>query len=333
MKKFVIALLVLVSVILAVAGGGFAWGKSAAASRLATPYQVHSVDFPIPFPLTPSEMEALRAERAAAGKQDEPTAQELSELAKERAISRGKHLAEARYACVECHGANFGGGTMIDAPAMGVLKGKNLTSGKGGVVADYTAADWDRMVRHGVKRNGLPTAMPSEDYAKASDRELSDLISYIRSLPPVDNVVPEVILGPVGTMLMATGKIRLSAEHISHQSPHAAEAPAENTPEFGKHLVQVCTGCHNPQLTGGPVVGGDPAWPPALNLTPHADGLAGWSYDDFVRAMRAGKRKNGQDLRAPMSNMMSYAKNFTETEMKGMWGYLQSLPPLPSPAK
>lgn len=337
-KKLGIGLGVVVIAVGGAAAGGLAWGKSKTAERLAKPYDVHTVDFPIPFPLTAAELEALRTERAAAASADAGTDDvlagvDLAALAQERAIARGKHLVEARYVCIECHGKDFSGGTMLDAPPMGVLKGKNLTSGKGGVVANYKATDWDRMVRHGVKPSGLPTVMPSEDFGAMSDRELSDLISYIRSAPPVDNTVPDVTFGPVGTMLMATGAIRISAEHLSHQSPHAVEPPQETSPEFGKHLVMICTGCHNPQLTGGPIVGGDPAWPPARNLTPHADGLAGWTYEDFSRALREGKRKNGEELQVPMKNMIAYAKNITEPEMKAMWSHLQSLPPLPNAPK
>ena len=92
----------------------------------------------------------------------------------EAAIARGKHLVEARYGCMACHGANLGGGTMIDDPAIGSVLGPNLTPGKGGRCADYSMADWDRVVRHGVKRDGTATLMPSEDFFKMSDAELSD---------------------------------------------------------------------------------------------------------------------------------------------------------------
>lgn len=333
LKKIGVGLGVLVVLLLVVAGGTFAWAKSASTARLTKKYDVHSVDFPIPFPLSEAELAALRAEKQAAdgGVEDALAGVDLAALAKEKAIARGKHLVEARYACSECHGANLGGGVMVDAPPLFVLKGKNLTSGKGGVVGAYTSADWDRLVRHGVKTNGQPTPMPSEDFREMSDRELSDIIVYIQSLPPVDNVVPEPVLGPIGNVLMATGGVRISADHLPHQGEHKVEPPAETSPEFGKHLIAVCVGCHNPDLTGGPVVGGDPSWPPALNLTPHADGLAGWTYEDFVKAMREAKRKNGQDLKQPMAGITKFAKHITEPELKAMWTYLASLPPKPTP--
>ena len=44
----------------------YLWAGSTAASKLAEIGETHEVDFPIPFPLTEAEIEALRKERAAA---------------------------------------------------------------------------------------------------------------------------------------------------------------------------------------------------------------------------------------------------------------------------
>ncbi|MBS1150489.1 MAG: cytochrome c, class [Myxococcaceae bacterium] len=317
----------LVFLLVVAAGGAFAWGKSTAAGKLAAKVETHRVDFPIPFPLTEAELAELKAQ------QPEAAEAELKKVALERAIARGKHLVDARYACSECHGKNFGGGVMVDAPPIGKILGVNLTSGKGGQIANYQPADWDRIVRHGVLPDGRPAAMPSLDFVAMTDRELSDIVAYLLSVPPVDAEIARPTLGPVGTMLIATGKLPLSANVITeHQAPHRIEPPAAaETTEFGKHLVGVCTGCHGADLSGGPVPGGDPSWPPALNLTPHADGLAGWSYEDFVRALKEGKRKNGAELRVPMSAMKAYAANITQTELKAMWAYLQTAPARPSP--
>lgn len=321
--------------------GASFWAKGKAAERLSKHYETHRVEVPVPFPLSEDELTALREEKAKAlpppaegeAAPDPLAGVDLNALALERAQARGKHLVEARYACIECHGRNFGGGVMIDAPPIGKILGVNITTGKGGQVAKYTTADWDRIVRHGVKPDGLPAAMPSEDFFRMSDQELSDIIAYIRSVPPVDGEVARPTLGPVGTMLMATGGLPVSAERLpDHNAAHVAAPPkAEVSVEFGKHLVQICSGCHSANLAGGPVPGGDPSWPPAKNLTPHADGLKGWAYEDFVTALREGKSKNGMTLRPPMANMVAYGKNITETELKAMWAYLQTIPPVPTP--
>lgn len=257
---------------------------------------------------------------------------DLEAIALGRAVARGKHLVESRYVCIECHGEDFSGGTMVDDPAIGRLLGPNITRGKGSRVEGYTPADWDRIVRHGIKRDGTAAAMPSEDFQRMSDQELSDIIAYIQSRPPVDNEVPSVTLGPVGTVLLAVGKLPLSVELIhDHDKPHPKWPPsAEPTAEFGEHLVGICTGCHRAGLEGGPIPAGPPDWVPAANLTPHEQGLAGWSYDDFVKVMREGVRPDGTPVRAPMSLVAKYGNRMSELELRAMWAFISSVQPKPT---
>lgn len=319
---------------------GFAWASSKASSNLSRTVTAHSIELASPMPLSDAELDELRAARAqengaepaGEGEETDPLAgTDLEALALERALARGKHLVEARFVCVECHGKDFSGGVMVDDPAIGSMLGPNLTLGKGSVVADYTMADWDRIVRHGIKKNGRPAFMPSEDFVNMSDRELSDIITYIKSRPPVDNEVPASFLGPVGKVLMATGKFPLSVDSVKdHQAAHTAEPPAtEVSVEFGKHLSQVCTGCHRHNFEGGPIAIGPPSWPPAGNLTPHADGLSGWTFEQFTTVLREGKRPDGTAVKEPMTLITPYAEKMTETELQALWKYLQSTSPVP----
>lgn len=374
-----VGLTLLVLVVLVVAFGG--WARSAAEGRRTRQVETHAADFPVPFPLTDAELDALRAaapphdspdppandgarnpngvadgtgaegaatgdvagdaEPAAATGGDDalptrpapaPPDLDVNALAASRAVARGEHLVRAIYACSECHGDDFSGGVMVDDPALGRLLGPNLTMGEGGVTADFTPSDWDRIVRHGVRHDGTPAVMPSEDYARMSTRELSDIIAYIRAQPPVDNVVPPVELGPVGTVLIALGELPLSADTITdHQAPHETLPPAsEANAEYGEHLAAVCTGCHRATLVGGPIASGDPSWIPAANLTPHEAGLGQWSFEDFDTAMREGRRPDGSSVRDPMSRMTPYAQRMSEVEMRALWAYLQSLPAQPT---
>jgi len=219
---------------------------------------------------------------------------------------------------------------MVDAFPLGRLLGPNLTLGAGSRTADFTPQDWDRIVRHAVLKDGHGAVMPSEDFQHMSDQELSDIICYIRSLPPVDNTVPKSTFGPVGKVLVATGKMHLAASMISsHKTPHQVRPPEEAvSAEFGKHLASVCMGCHGPDFSGGPIAGGDPSWPPARNLTPDSTGLRGWSYDQFVTALANGQRPDGSALRAPMTLMSTYGQRMKDVERRALWAYLQSLPPV-----
>jgi mono/diheme cytochrome c family protein len=270
-----------------------------ASSRLTRKYETHRIDLTLP---PPSDAEA---------------------------VARGKHLVEARYGCNVCHGSNLAGGVMIDDPAIGSIRGPNLTRGKGGRTARYTMADWDRIVRHGVKPNGSPAIMPSEDFFKMSDAELSDIVAYTRAMPAVDAEVPRPQIGPIGKILLAVGKLPISAEHQPDpMGAHPSRPPetADNV-EFGEHLAAVCVTCHRANLSGGPMLFGPPSWPAAANLTPHASGLRDWSYDDFERALTQGISKDGRRLREPMTSVVQSAAGMLPTERKALWTYLRSVAP------
>jgi mono/diheme cytochrome c family protein len=320
MKKPLKVLLASLAVVVLAVGAGYGWAALKTSRILSQTVETHRADFPVPFPLTAEEREALDSS-------DDPDAVALA-----RAIERGGHLVGSRYVCADCHGESYGGGVMVDDPMIGRLLGPNITTGVGSLTLAYTPADWDRAVRHGVLPHGRPSAMPAQDFQLMSDQELSDVIAYIRSKPPVDNEVPPIRLGPLGRILVATGQIQVAALTMaSHDEGHAALPPvAEVSLDFGRHLAGVCVGCHGADFSGGRIAGGDPSWAPASNLTPHEEGLAGWSYEDFETALRRGTRPDGTALLAPMTFVTPYAVNMTDVEMQALWTYLRSLPPTPA---
>src|SRR5215207_7598460 len=61
--------------------------------------------------------------------------------------TRGKHIATAMGSCTLCHGQDLGGEMLSDDGPMGTLAAPNLTSGKGGLGATFTDADWVRGIR------------------------------------------------------------------------------------------------------------------------------------------------------------------------------------------
>lgn len=341
-----------IGVALAAATGGYVWVSSASASMLSRDIATHQVDFPVPFPLEAVEIEqitaALRLQASAQasalpqGESDgadeavieapEIELPDFDAIALQQAIERGSYLVRARYACVECHGEDFGGGVMVEDPLLGDFYGPNLTSGQGGVTASYSVADWDRIIRHGVKANGKPAVMPSIDFFSMSDQELSDVIAFARSRPPVDRTMPQVLLRPFGQMLVATQGFPLSSDrHSDHLAEHLVSPPnPADTLAFGSHVAQPCAGCHRPGFEGGPILGAPPDWLPAGNLTPHIDGLQGWTYEDFSRTLREGVRPDGSKVGPPMDGVPVLARHMDETDLQAMYAFLSSLPPTPT---
>lgn len=323
----------LILVLVVIGFGAFFLANQKANARYNTKWTAHDANFPIPFPLDSAALEALKQERIAAGAsaKDPLAGVDLEAAAVQRAESRGQHLIESRLGCNSCHAADFGGGEIINVPAVGYWAAPNLTSGPGGVTNGFSAHDWDLAVRHGIRHTGASSSMPSSEFLNLSDHELSDVAAYIRSRPPVDRHIGPVRIGPVFSFLLAGDPKMLAAFRIDHQKPHEVEPPpAEVTIEFGKHLAQTCTGCHNARLSGGKM-DGDPNMPIVANITPDATGLGGWTEADFLRAMREGKRPNGTAILTAMP-WQAYAK-MSDVELRAIWRYLQSVPAVPKGQK
>ena len=242
-------------------------------------------------------------------------------------VARGQHLAVAIGKCVDCHGDDFGGKVVVNDPAVGVFAGPNLTSGHGGVARKLTPESFERVVRHGVRRDGRPVVfMPAEDYQYLADADVAAIYAFLRSLPPVDRETPEMKVGPVIRALNVAGQIPLAVDVVEHAgmpAPKVAPASAP-TVEYGRYIAQVggCIGCHGPTLSGGHIPGTPPDWKPASNLTPR--GIGSWSEADFTRALREGVRPSG----APIDTLMPWrlTKLMTDDEIRGLYAFLKTVP-------
>jgi mono/diheme cytochrome c family protein len=235
-------------------------------------------------------------------------------------VERGRYLTSHVIVCAECHGQNLGGGSMSDDVMFGRLYAPNLTSGRGGIASRYTDEDFARVFLHGVRKDGHSVVfMPSQDF-KFTARDAAAVISYIRSLPPVDNTVPEIRIGPIATALTAAGKLPLlPAEMIDHA--HAAFAPepvATDAVSKGAHIVQTagCIGCHTPTFEGG---AGPP--PGAGNITPV--GIGRWTEKDFVTALRSHKRPDGTKIADGMPLGLG---GMSDEDLSNVFAFLKTLP-------
>lgn len=241
-------------------------------------------------------------------------------------LARGEHLAGALGRCGWCHGDDLGGAVVVDDPGLGRVSAPNLTRGRGGVTAGFTMADWDRAIRHGLRRDGRGlVVMPADDYALLSDRDLTALVAYLRQLPPVDREMPRPRINIVGRALYLAGRLPLvAAERIDHLGPPAAVTPAV-TAEYGTYLADIggCRGCHGPRLGGGPIPGMPPGTPPATDITP--SGIGHYSEADFFRAMRDGVRPDGTKLAAAMP--VRFTRLMSDGEMVALHRYLRTVLP------
>jgi mono/diheme cytochrome c family protein len=233
-------------------------------------------------------------------------------------LVRGRHLAEAINKCQECHGPDLGGELWIDAPAFGRLAGVNLTTGRGGL-RDYSDADFERAIRHGVGRDRQPLIfMPAEAFAAMSDEDLAALLGYLRSLPPVDREMPQPKVGPVARALYLAGNFPLlPVKLIDHDSRPTAPPPGA-TVEYGRYLATIggCLSCHGLALAGD-------ANPDAPDIT--VGRLGSWTEEDFFRSLRRGMRPDGSAI-DPEKMPWVASGRMTDEEMRAVWLYMRSLP-------
>jgi mono/diheme cytochrome c family protein len=242
-----------------------------------------------------------------------------------QAVRRGEHLATI-FMCTRCHTENLGGEVYFDVPGMVSIPTPNLTAGSGGVGAAYSNEDLVRAIRHGVNRDGNALfIMPAKAFQYLSHADLEAIIAYVRSMPAVDNPLPERRVELMGRLMMGAGMFPpFAADQIEHTSPPPIAPTAGVTAEYGQYLAHICTECHGADLNGAPF--GPPGQEvPTPNLTPGGE-LAAWTEEDFINTMRTGITPFGRHLDEEMP-WKSFGQ-MTDDELEAVWMYMQSLPAL-----
>jgi hypothetical protein len=262
-------------------------------------------------------------------------------------IERGHYLVYDAAHCTECH-ANpdlrqacdsgdeiplTGGGT-IDMP-IGCVYMPNLTPGPGGI-AKLSDREIARSLRYGVGWDGR-ALFPFMAFHNMCDSDLKAVISYLRTLKPIEHKVP-----PPHSGLNLFGKI-MYAFMIKPVNP-IGEVLHKVTPDssvfYGEYLAMSvcnCYGCHTKlDLTGKQVgelfAGGMPidvpgdksvvCISPNLTCDTETGRIANWSEEQFINRFRQGKLFPQSPM--PWGNF----KKMHTDDLKALYKYLRSLKPI-----
>ena len=278
-------------------------------------------------------------------------------------IARGESLVRGPAHCVECHVGSpadyvksvtsdaqvpLAGGFPFKLGPIGTLYSGNLTPDRETGIGRYTDPQIARMLRHGVRPDGvasIPLLMP---FGEMSDDDVVAVLSYLRAQPPVRRAVPAndwTVLGKVVKSFAAVAKPLVDV------SPPRTAPPSAPTVERGKYLavsVANCVGCHSPidEATGrftGPRLTGaltpqEPApfeeadmtrWFLPPNITP-LKGSALRRFPDcatFAARFKFGGRKHpGSTMPWELFSRMS------EDDLVGICEFLMTEPASGSPA-
>ncbi|SPH17596.1 Alcohol dehydrogenase cytochrome c subunit [Defluviimonas aquaemixtae] len=258
--------------------------------------------------------------------------------AAEPSVERGSYLVTGPAGCGNCHsplgpdgftpGKELSGRLVLEVPEFTAYSANITPAGR---VADWTDEEFARAIREGLRPDGslIGPPMPFAMYRGLSDDDVMSIVAYLRTIPAVENEVPESIYN-----------IPLPPDH-GPKIDHVADIPAGVTVEYGAYLagpVAHCMECHTPMGPEGPMLdtalgqGGFAIPGPwgvsvSSNLTTHVDGLAGYSDDELATMITKGMRPDGSQMMPPMP--YPFLAKMTEDDLAAIILYLRTLPPLP----
>jgi mono/diheme cytochrome c family protein len=255
-------------------------------------------------------------------------------------LERGRYLTEGLLQCFVCHSdrdwKSPGGPPLQNKKGAGHvwedrpwLVAPNITPDEKTGAGTWTDDMFARAIREGIGHDGrvLHPQMWYGPFRNLADEDLASIIVYLRSLPPVNNPLPQ-------TQIPDERKTTLTAP------PPLTEAVAQpdvSTPvKRGAYLVRIadCQGCHtaweaplNPGFFGGGneiAMWGQPKVF-SQNLTPDSTGIG--YYDDvlFRQVLRTGYVKARK-----LSPVMPWIvfTNLNDEDVGAVFAYFRSRRPV-----
>lgn len=274
------------------------------------------------------------------------------EITPER-VERGKYLAHSVNACMDCHSKRDW--TKEAGPIMeGTLgQGGEEFSQKFGFpgkfysknITPYALKDWTdgeifRAITSGVNKDGkaLFPVMPHPKYGKSDREDIYSIIAYIRTLKPIENVVPESV--PDFPMNFIINTIP--------QKPQFVKIPDQsNTVAYGAYILNAasCFTCHTKEDKGTPLPGMDLAggfefiMPSggvvrSANITPDSEtGIANWTEEMFVNRFKSytdSTYKPADIKPGEFNTVMPWTVygNMKTEDLKAIYAYLRTVKPV-----
>jgi mono/diheme cytochrome c family protein len=244
--------------------------------------------------------------------------------------------------CASCHGEELAGGLEL-ATAFGTFRVPNITPDREAGIGRWSALDFANAMKRGVAPDGRHyyPAFPYASYARMSVTDLLDLKAWLDSFPPVSGRVASHDLRFPWSIRRGVGLWKL---RYLDERPAAALARTDAKLERGRYLVEAvghCGECHTPRdtfggmdlarwLAGGPglEVGPDGAGK-VPNLTPHENGLAGWSERQIARYLKTGFTPDYDTVGGAMVKVQENLARLSDSDREAIAAYLKAVPPVP----
>lgn len=220
-----------------------------------------------------------------------------------------------RVGCDGCHGEGGTGNVFMEGPEMGRIVAPNLTQRR----ELYTDDGLGALLHEGKTHDGhAPWGMPIQSFQHLSQREVRDLVAWLRALPAREN--PTL---PEGQWSEDLKRRTEDGTHpwLGDLKPTPGNVPPEAPPveplALGRHLaLTTCSECHGWDLDG---FGGPGAAPPLAITKAYTD-------EQFTRLMRTGEvMSGGNSATGLMSGVARYRFGaMTDEEILALKAYLDS---------
>lgn len=229
-------------------------------------------------------------------------------------VANGERLARIS-GCMGCHGANLEGTLFFDEPGVAKLYAPNLTR----AIREYSDAEFERLMRRGVRRNGESVfAMPSDMFRHRNDEELRDILAYVRTRPVTDGPVETLIPGPMGRFGLVTKEFPPMVDQIAEAAGQEPPAARDSLGAAGRYLaLTACTECHGPALAGG-AMGPD-------RSTPSLMVVASYTPEQFANFLKTGVARDGTERPLMSDVAKGRFSHFTPDEVGALYAYLRTL--------
>lgn len=242
-----------------------------------------------------------------------------------------------------CHTPQGGpvgaGGRELPTP-FGTFYGTNITPDPETGIGDWSDEEIIAAIRRGeVRGKGVEApVMPYPLYAGMAERDVNDLVAYLRKLPPVvrENKPPSVNL-PFQRLAYAAWRLLFV---------RAIEAPVDAPIagiERGRYLaenVSICGDCHTPRNLFGALradmylagTADGPDGHRVPNITPDVEtGLGKWDVSDITQLLQLGMKPDFDNVQGLMAEVIDgygggpgYGKA-PEADLKAIAAYLKTI--------
>lgn len=266
-----------------------------------------------------------------------------AQTAPDGAVEQGRYLFDAA-GCAACHTAGeedpfLAGGRPLKTP-FGTFYSPNITPDPEYGIGGWTLDQFRRALREGVGPDGIRyfPIFPYTSYTRMSDRDVTDLWAYLRTVEPVArpnraHELPWYLVRPVAAR----------AWQLLFFRPARFAARADRSPRWnrGAYLVEAlahCAECHTPRTPWGTLdrdrlMAGNPSGPDGErvpNITPDREsGIGKWDRDEILWYLETGGLPGGDYAGSLMAEVIDNGlRLLTAGDRQAIADYLLELRPI-----